>query len=189
MLNRILRPAFLIIALAISAVIGANWQIIAGVLNLPLTKTQPLATFTENEVRVDIALEKIPSGQMLLVGTFTPKQEHFHLYSKDFPREGIDGIGRPTLVEITSEDVLQPIGALIANQASHDFYSEELKQSFPVYPDGAVILSLPVKLVSNGNNATLPIELSVTYLACGNGVCLPPVIDKRITAIISTNGY
>lgn len=143
------------------------------------TRWQSLASFTENDVTADIVLERDQAGQTWLAGTFTPTRAQFHLYSKDLPRDGLNGLGRPTLLEIVSMDGPAIVGPLIADRPISEYYIELLEQSFPVYPDGAVTLRLPIEL-PNRKETTLT-ELSLTYMACSASVCLPPVIDKRVT--------
>jgi len=53
----------------------------------PLT----LASFTQSEVDVTITLEQDESGQVYLAATFVP-EEGEHLYSKDIPVTGVDGL-------------------------------------------------------------------------------------------------
>lgn len=133
--------------------------------------------FTENDVSTKIEVRKYPSGQMELLGTFVPTREHFHLYSKDLPRNGLNGLGRPTLLEILSSEGIRLAGSLTAYQAPHDLYMETLGLSFPVYPEGPVILGLPFEWTGKDHPASM--ELSVTYMACSDQKCLPPVVDKR----------
>src|SRR5262245_53878310 len=78
-------------------------------------QSRPLATVSENDVTVDIAFERDAAGKAWLVGTFTPLLEHFHLYSKDLPKEGRNGLGQPTRLEIASGPI-RAGGDLTANQ-------------------------------------------------------------------------
>ncbi|MGC1374829.1 MAG: hypothetical protein WA821_01315 [Anaerolineales bacterium] len=138
-----------------------------------------LAQFTQNDVSTKIEARESPAGQMELLGTFTPTREHFHLYSKDLPRNGLNGLGRPTLLEVISSDGIRWTGALTAYQPAHDIYLEILGLSFPVYPEGPVMLGLPFELTNEDRAASM--ELSVTYMACSDQKCLPPVVDRRFT--------
>jgi len=135
--------------------------------------------FTQNDVSAKIEVRESPAGQMELLGTFTPTREHFHLYSKDLPRSGLNGLGRPTLLEVISSDGIRLTGALTAYQPAHDIYIEILGLSFPVYPEGPVMLGLPFEWTSEDHTASM--ELSVTYMACSDQKCLPPVVDRRFT--------
>ncbi len=134
--------------------------------------------FTKNDVAVEIALRSYSSEKLEFLATFTPTREHFHLYSKDLPRDGLAGLGRPTLLELVSPtDGIKLTGALTADQTPHDLTYKTLKISFPVYPEGPVTLSLPFEWTGK----TDTVEFSVTYMACSYQTCLAPVIDKHFT--------
>src|SRR5260221_14615528 len=74
-----------------------------------------LATFTENGVRVEITLSRDSAGDAYLSATFTPTEPAFHLYGSNLPRTGIEGVGRPTLLEIISARGIEPSGPLSAS--------------------------------------------------------------------------
>jgi hypothetical protein len=135
-------------------------------------------TSTKNDVEVRIDVVRRPSGQLHLMGTFTPTREGFQLYSKDLPKDGLNGLGRPTLLEVAKSDSVEVTGPLEANRPVQDIYVGTLDLSFPVYPAGPVTLSLPFEFVGNGD--LISMEMSITYMACSDKVCLPPVIDKHI---------
>jgi len=134
-----------------------------------------LASFTENNVSVSIQLHRNPQGGPYVSATFTPP-DGYHLYSKDIPITGVDGLGRPTLLELTSNSRMTALGYLNANVKPQEPVFES--GGLPVYPAGAVTLSLPIELPPG--NAWVDDEISVTYMACGNGQCKPPVIGKVI---------
>ena len=171
-----LRKKWLFLALsAFSLIIGGAF--------LLRTRPEPsrrlsLWRFTENGVFTEIQVAEYASGRMKLLGTFTPTREHFHLYSKDLPKGGLNGLGRPTLLEVVSSDGIKSVGSLAANQPTRNLYIDILRTSFPVYPEGPVTLSFFFELASKDNSASM--ELSVTYMACSDAKCLPPVIDKRL---------
>jgi len=137
-----------------------------------------LTRFAEHEVAVEIALEREPSGKTWLVGTYTPARATFHLYGKDLPKAGIHGVARPTLLELVRSAAIRPAGPLVADQPTMDLHVAALGLTFPVYPEGAVTLRLPVT-VALQDSATA--EVSVTYMACSDRTCLAPVIDKRMS--------
>jgi hypothetical protein len=139
-----------------------------------------LAQFEENGVTVAIGWEVDRAGQTWLIGAFTPMLEHFHLYSKDLPRNGINGRGRPTLLEVSLSGSIATLGALVDDPPAIEIYSL-IQQSIPVYPDGPVTLRMPIALNSA---ASAPTELSVTYMACSLETCFMPVVDKRISVMI-----
>jgi hypothetical protein len=138
-------------------------------------KPIPLTSFTENYVEVSIFLGQNALGKYMLSATFTPPAG-YHLYSKDIPITGIDGLGRPTLLELTSGSVTQATGPLIesVNAEAPDFGPKELL----VYPAGTVTLSLPVDLPPG--NGWIEDELQVTYMACSASQCKPPVVGKIV---------
>lgn len=137
------------------------------------TPSSTLATFTENGVRVEIVAQLKPSGQGWLSGTFTPLEAGFHLYSNDLPRHGLNGQGRPTLLDIISPGNVRVTGALVANQQTILW-----AQGLLVYPDGPVTLSWPIEWAAN--NTSWPTELSISYMACTKEICLKLVADKRV---------
>jgi hypothetical protein len=174
-------------ALLVVSIVGGGYGLLrqrdqAAVQPAAVSPWRALAAFTENGVTVAIALENGPSGQAWLVGTFTPVQEHFHLYSKDLPKDGIYGQGRPTLLEIVASSRVKPNGSLVANQPTVSHFTRAIEQSVPIYPDGPVTLRLPIA-VSKGD-AAVPTELSITYMSCSEEICLVPVVDKRVSVVI-----
>ncbi|WP_282765910.1 protein-disulfide reductase DsbD domain-containing protein [Actinoplanes sandaracinus] len=108
----------------------------------------------------------------LLTVTFTPP-EGFHLYSMDLPAGGVDGIGFPT--------VARPGGALVADgPATADRAVTELRPAgldlvVPVYPDGPVTLTVPVRAGDGDRH-----EVTVGYAACSANACLAPVTDESV---------
>jgi len=140
-------------------------------VNLPL----PLASFTENEVTVSISLDKNADGDHFLSATFTPP-DGYHLYSKNIPLTGVDGLGRPTLLELTEESQMKSLGGLVESISAEvpNFEPKELL----VYPSGAVTLSLPIELPSGDN--WVDDVVKVTYMACTDGTCKAPVTGKLV---------
>lgn len=135
-----------------------------------------LASFAENYVDVWIYLERRAEGKYILSATFTPP-EGYHLYSKDIPRTGVGGLGRPTLLELTADSQIKANGKLMESVKAEraDFEPKELL----VYPLGAVTLSLPVELPTG--NAWIDEEIKVTYMACSASLCKPPVVGKIVS--------
>ncbi len=142
---------------------------------------------TENDVEVRIGMIKSPSGQLRLIGTFTPTREQFQLYGKDLPKNGLNGLGRPTLLEVVQSDSIKVMGPLEANQPVQNIRVDVLDLSFPVYPIGPVTLSLPFEFVGKGDWASM--EVSITYMACSDKTCLPPVIDRHIFIKMPANFF
>lgn len=135
-----------------------------------------LGSFTENYVDVSIYLGQDSEGKYVLSATFTPP-EGYHLYSKDVPITGIGGVGRPTLLELTSNSIVKANGTLIESVKAQrpDFEPKELL----VYPAGAVTLSLRVELPPG--NDWIGDEVEVTYMACSASLCKPPVVGRLIS--------
>jgi hypothetical protein len=134
-----------------------------------------LASFTENYVEVSIDLEHSAERIYALSATFTPP-DGYHLYSKDIPISGVNDLGRPTLLELTTKSQMRTIGELTesAKAKEPDFEPKELL----VYPPGAVTLSLPVELPPGKD--WINDELEVTYMACSASQCKPPVVAKIV---------
>ncbi len=135
-----------------------------------------LASFTENYVDVSIHLDRSSSGNYFLSAIFMPPAG-YHLYSKDIPITGVNGLGRPTLLELTPESRMKAIGELTESTKVEepDFEPKDLF----VYPLGAVTLSLPVQLPPG--NAWVDDELKITYMVCNANQCKPPVEGKIIS--------
>ncbi len=149
----------------------------AGVSCTPAgSKPLALASFTENYVDVSISLEHDSAGNYFLSATFTPPQGH-HLYSKDIPANGLDGLGRPTLLELTGESQMKALGELTESVEAQepDFEPKELL----VYPAGPVTLRLPVQLPPG--DKWVNDEVKITYMACSAHQCKPPVEGKIVT--------
>jgi hypothetical protein len=131
---------------------------------------------TENDVNVKISIVKSSSGQLTISGVFRPTRAGFYLYSKDLPKDGLLGLGRPALLEVVTSNSVKITGVLDADQPVEEVYYNVLDISLPVYPPGPVRLSIPFELT--GNSASM--ELSITYMACSDKTCMPPVINKLV---------
>ena len=140
--------------------------------NMPIQ----LASFTENDVNVSISLESHSAGNYVLSAKFTPP-DGYHLYSKDLPIHGINGLGRPTLLELPIASQLKALGSLSENVSAEQQYFAP--NELPVYPLGAVTLSLPVELPSGKN--WVNDELKITFMACSTNQCKPPVEGKIVS--------
>ncbi len=147
--------------------------------NLAPGKSMPLATSSENGVDVSVHLDRTAEGTFLLSATFTPP-EGDHLYSKDIPATGIDGLGRPTLLELDTNSKMQALGAL--NESVPAVMLDFEYQKLPIYPAGPVTLSLPITLPPG--SGWVDDSVLVTYMACNDVGCKPPVIDKAIAVRI-----
>ena len=125
-----------------------------------------------------IRLERDAQGGDILAATFTPVGAGFHVYSKDVPREGMDGLGRPTLLELPPGSKMYAVGALRESVAP---LPEPIQSDFPglyAYPEGPVTLYLAVKLPQQ--TGEIEDSVSVTYMACSQKGCKKPVEGKVI---------
>jgi hypothetical protein len=148
-------------------------------------QTLSLATSAENKVDVAIALTRDEDGQFILSATFTPQLLNMHLYSREIPRNGVEGVGRPTLLELAEGSAIKANGEVtesIVSSQSSSFDSEGLL----LYPAGPVTLSLPV-LLPDGNDWVND-EAIVTYMACDDRGCRAPVQQKSIPIKIPSMG-
>jgi hypothetical protein len=148
-------------------------------------QTLQLAASAENKVEVTIALTRDTSGQFLLSATFTPQLLNMHLYSREIPRNGVDGVGRPTLLELAEGSALKANGEVIESIASSQSSSFDA-EGLLLYPAGPVTLSLPV-LLPDGNDWVND-QVIVTYMACDDRGCRAPVQQKPIAIKIPSMG-
>lgn len=143
-----------------------------------------LATSTENNVKVSITLVHESNNQFILSATFTPQDPSLHLYSKDIPKTGINGLGRPTLFELSKDSSMRAISELTESA------SPQVPATPPfellTYPAGSVTLSLRI-LLPDGNN-WINDEVIVTYMACDEQGCRPPIQEKSIAIKIPGKG-
>jgi hypothetical protein len=185
------RRTLLVLLGGLAVIAGAAWYMYAQlnpayVPAPPFTRHRVLSTFTENGVHVEIALEQDANGTLVLAGTYTPTDAHEHLYSTDLPAGGLNGAGRPTLLELPKQAGVAGIGKLLADQPVILDPFPTINTTFPIYPDGAVTLRLPITIAAPDTQ----IRVSVTYMACSStGFCLPPVENKQITLDVAGLGH
>ena len=108
----------------------------------------------------------------VIAATFTPEQPGFHLYSVDLPPQGVQGVGRPTRVELGGALAVQ--GTAVVDQVATEQRVAGLDAAVPVYPDGPVTLRLTAR---RGAGRTLA---WVSYAACSATTCLPPVTHQQV---------
>lgn len=145
----------------------------------PAKLPAPAASFTENGVRVTLTLEGNSSGAAWLSAQFAPTEDDVHLYSKDLPRTGIDGLGRPTRVDADASSSIQLTGAGVADRPIQLDVIPALNVSVPIYPAGPVTLRFPAKRSGRG-----PAVFRVSYMGCGLRGCLAPVVDRRLSVAL-----
>ncbi|MCX5400385.1 hypothetical protein [Streptomyces sp. NBC_00102] len=142
----------------------------------------PTAHATENGVTVTVTL--LPGdgrGEQRLRATFAPRQPGFHVYGIDLPDGGAAGAGIPTRLSV--EGGLAAAGQPTADREVVLLRPAGLTAALPVYPDGPVTFTLPVRRTpsrSAPRGALRGADVVVSYGACGESRCLIPVRDKRI---------
>lgn len=149
----------------------------------PKKTVRPLTSFEQSGVHVDVALQEDGSRRAWLTAAFKPIRSDVHLYDKDLPPQGIDGLGRPTRLAVVSSHGVTVAGPAVADRAVTMDRIDELNVSLPVYPAGPVTLRLPIR-IERGASA----EISLSYMACGGLGCQPPVTDKRVRVTLSVAG-
>jgi hypothetical protein len=142
-----------------------------------------LASFEEKEVGVQIVLEIDAAGQAWLAAIYTPQGADGHLYSMDTPRDGLNGLGRPTLLELIPGSQLQAAGPLTASAEPQPVDGED---GLFAYPAGPVTLRLPVTLPAG--TEWVDEQVSVTYMACSGASCSPPVQGKIVAVRVPGAG-
>jgi len=183
------RRILVVICCCLVTLAGAAWFVFAQffasyVPAPPFTRYEALSAFTENGVHVAIALEQDANGRFVLASTYTPVDAHVHLYSTDLPRDGLNGAGRPTLLELPAQSGVHRIGQLTADKPVILDPFPTLNTAFPIYPDGPVTLRLPIALETH--DTQLDMTVHVTYMACSStGFCLPPVENKSVMLTIA----
>src|SRR5579871_1175307 len=106
-------------------------------------------TLSRNGVTVTLRYRATPpagSGTGELIATFRPQQAGYHLYSKDLPQAGISGVGYPTRARPTSGLALT--GAPAASVDPVPLVVQSVGLTLPVYPDGPVTLTEPVRVLN-----------------------------------------
>ncbi|WP_034086850.1 hypothetical protein [Streptacidiphilus albus] len=134
---------------------------------------EPTGHATAHGVTVSVTLVPVANGQRELRATFSPQQPGFHIYSIDLPAQGIDGLGIPTRLSV--QGGLTAVGRPTASLATRLLRPAGLPTELPVYPDGPVTFTLPVRETS-AHQA----DVIVSYGACSENTCLMPVNDEVI---------
>lgn len=136
-----------------------------------------LALQTQNGVQVALRLVYDDEGQALLEATFTPEEADAHLYSKDLPLEGLDGLGRPTRLDLPEGSPLQARGDLQESAAAESLVVSPDLPALPVYPAGPVTLRLPVTLPPEGADSA---QVLISYMVCTPRGCNKPVVSQAV---------
>ena len=128
---------------------------------------------TADGVTVTVTLLPPSHGRRELQATFSPQRPGFHIYSIDLPDHGIDGLGIPTRLSVRGS--LTAAGRPTANRTTLLLQPAGPATDLPVYPDGPVTFTLPVRQ-TNAHQA----DVIVSYGACSAHTCLIPVSDEVI---------
>lgn len=134
--------------------------------------------FDDSRVEVEIHVER-SADAWTLVATFRPTSPDLHLYGADLPRDGIDGAGRPTRLDIMDAG-WSATGPLSAAPGVALVAIAGFDQPFPIYPDGPVTLRQAI--APGGGSDDGRVDVEVTFMACSTaGLCYLPQIRHRMT--------
>ncbi|WKD36721.1 hypothetical protein [Streptomyces xanthophaeus] len=144
---------------------------------------QPTTTsFTENGVTVTLSVADWHAAKGTLTAVFTPEKKGFHLYSTELPLTGVEGVGRPTAVDVTG--VLKTDGKLTAAATVRNISVPGVDAPMPVYPDGPVTTTLPIRADGNGEATVL-----LGYASCSaKEGCTIPVADHPVHLRLTDGG-
>ncbi|AXE25301.1 hypothetical protein C0216_19270 [Streptomyces globosus] len=142
----------------------------------------PTASFTDKGVTVTLSIADWRDAKGTLKAVFTPEEKGFHLYSTDLPATGVEGVGRPTAVSVTG--VLRAEGKLTAAADVRTISVPGVGAPVPVYPDGPVTTTLPVRADGTGEATVL-----LGYASCSTEEgCTIPVSDRPVHLRITADG-
>lgn len=140
------------------------------------------ASFTDSGVTVTLRLGPWHAGSSVLTAVFAPVRAGFHLYSTSLPPNGVDGVGRPTAIQVSGALAAQ--GQLTAHAATHALTLTGSTKPVPVYPDGPVTTTLTLRHQSAG-----PAVVEVSYAACSvREGCLFPVSGHPVRLSVTDTG-
>jgi hypothetical protein len=152
----------LALCLAVAAGLGLTS---CGSNGAPAAGAGARAAFTDGGVQVTVLLGT--GAHPMLVARFRPVKKGFHLYSAHLPIGGVDGLGQRT--SLRPAGAIRATGPLRMSAPVHNLRIKPLHVTLPVYPDGPVTARLPVRRTDGAA------RVSVSYAACSNSVCYPPV--------------
>ena len=136
---------------------------------------------SRGRVKVEVSSAWSDEGRLVVRATFTPDDSGYHLYSSTLPKKGLDGLGRPTLIEVVHPEEFSDIGPVVSDKDAIELVDEVLNTTFPVYPDGTVTLYLPLRFQAPPQVAS-PVPLALTYMSCSETNCHMPV-ERAIVEI------
>ncbi|MBP0937648.1 hypothetical protein ACFRSX_26095 [Streptomyces goshikiensis] len=137
--------------------------------------------FTQNGVTVTLAVAGWKDDKGSLKATFTPTEAGYHLYSTDLPADGVEGVGRPTSVTVAGG--LSADGPASVDAEVLRINLPGVESKVPVYPDGPVTLTLPVRAEGEGEGgaSTGTAKALISYASCNaEEGCNIPVLDRPV---------
>ncbi|MFF8835740.1 hypothetical protein [Streptomyces sp. NPDC015130] len=138
--------------------------------------------FNENGVTVRLSVADWKSDAGTLVATFTPDEAGFHLYSTALPAEGVEGVGRPT--EVRPVGSVATAGAMTVDKQVKSITVPGVRAALPVYPDGPVTVTLPIRATAPGEAKVL-----IGYASCSSTEgCTIPVADRAVALRTDEHG-
>ncbi|MFZ3495424.1 hypothetical protein ACODT5_19730 [Streptomyces sp. 5.8] len=152
------------------------------------TGSAPTTSFTENGVTVTLSVSDWQPPRATLTAVFTPEEKGFHLYSTELPATGIEGVGRPTSMDVTG--VLRADGKLKAAADVRTIRVPGVDARVPVYPDGPVTTTLAVRLDGKGDgggNGDATVLLGYASCSSEEG-CTIPVSDRPVHLHVTDEG-
>jgi hypothetical protein len=152
-------------------------------LSLSCQKTQTLKNTIiklQNDAGVEVIISqaKITNALKFKFEAIDQK-ETLHFYDTNLPINGLMGIGRPTLVELDKNSAFK--------QKRKAYALEKLvqnKDDMKTYPPGPIHLILELEKKSFLKKKYFSIPLLITYMACTETYCHPPVTRKRVSVNI-----
>ncbi|GLX23241.1 hypothetical protein [Streptomyces lavendulae] len=178
-LRRTLRTAAALLPLAALAACGGGKHSTPAAVGPP-----PTARFSENGVTVTLSVSgwQPAQGTGTLTAVFAPETPGFHLYSTALPPAGVEGVGRPTAVAVTG--TLAADGPLTAAQTERTVRLPGVDTPVPVYPDGPVTTTLPVRASGSGSATVL-----IGYASCSTrDGCTIPVSGHPVRLRVTAGG-
>ncbi|GHE57891.1 hypothetical protein CP980_01400 [Streptomyces vinaceus] len=134
----------------------------------------PTTSFTEQGVTVTLTVSDWHASAGTLSAVFTPERKGFHLYSTDLPPGGVEGVGRPTAMAVSG--AVKADGRLTATAEVRSITVPGVETPLPVYPDGPVTTTLPVRADGDGDATAL-----IGYASCSmQDGCTIPVSDHPV---------
>jgi hypothetical protein len=139
------------------------WRLPTATPSGPAARADP----TETRIWLNLLRSDPTRGQLRLRLEPPPG---FHLYGLDLPVGGVDGVGRPTVFQLSPP--LTAIGPVHPNRQTSDLIVAGLSRPVPVFPTGVLVLRQEVRLPPAGLDR---VQVTISYAACSPSVCLPPV--------------